>query len=174
MEGNFEADGNIKIKVLVPGALTRTIILSKQNKIEKLSKCLQNNWEHTFVYKGNIIDSNLSFNDIGIFNGDIIIIFQKNFNQFDNSDLMLMKMSKESFFRHKLDMTTNNNVKKESYRLKDMRDLKIEGSRRLYKKMIHKIYLKNRKENDLSLANDLDINYKPLPMPSTEAMPIIW
>ena len=52
--------------------------------------------------------------------------------------------------------------------------MKLEGSVQMYKRNLHKMFLKKQVEKNTCLDADLNINYLPLIMPSTDAMPIIW
>ena len=129
---------------------------------------------YTYIYNGNIINSDLTFNDIGIKNEQLLIAIKKEQEKFNEMDYKWIELSCDPTFGNSLHLFSNKQTKREFNRLKDLRNIKIEGSLKLYKKFSHKLYLQKSAESENPIFNDLEINYEPSATPCTEAMPILW
>lgn len=165
----------IKVIVLVPQKVTKTLLISRNLQIGKISMVFPNVFEFTYSYNGIVLNPNLTFKDLNIANGGVIVAFKKRFDQFDDNDFKIMKLTTDIMFQEKIRIFTNKKSKNEYFRLKDIRSFKMEGRKKSYIKMYRRFNSQNlQKSENNSLDIDLDINYEPLSTPSTEAMPILW
>lgn len=138
-----------------------------------------NQEDYLLFYEGKTVSYFSKIIDLGISENKVLFAIKKD-NQYGinltkSLSSSVMNILKDQFFEKKLKLLTNQNLGKECSRISDMKIWKTEGSRNLYKKKIHSLFLKNMKEND-SHDDDLSLNYdySPLQSPSTDAMPILW
>ena len=138
-----------------------------------------NQEDYLLFYEGKTVSYFSKIIDLGISENKVLFAIKKD-NQYGinltkSLSSSVMNILKDQFFEKKLKLLTNQNLGKECSRISDMRIWKTEGSRNLYKKKIHSLFLKNMKEND-SHDDDFSLNYdySPLQSPSTDAMPILW
>ena len=161
----------ITIFFCIPGRFVKTIKINKYSKVRSLT---ENDDQYKYIFNGCIINPDSIFQDIGISNGNVLIAF-KNCKGHENYKYdQCIKLSKDSSFEFKLRFLANKRTKNEYFRLRDIRNLKIEGNSKLYRKMERKLYNKRIQEASNQIDFDFEINYEPSPMPCTEAMPILW
>lgn len=166
---NFDFD-QIKIFLCVPQCFVKTVKINKNSQIA----CLMKNDEYQYIFNGNIINPKSTFKEIGVINGNIFVAFKQNQKKEKISYDQWIKLSNDSSFELKLHSLANKRTKTEYFRLKDFRNMKIEGSLNLYRKMVHKLYLKKMKKLDDPINFDFEMNYEPSPVPCTDALPILW
>ena len=165
----------IKILFCVPYDFWKEIKVNKQSKIKCLMNEFKDGSKYTFIFNGSIIDIESSFEKIGIPTGKIIMAIKKNEEQFNESDFKWMKLSKDPYFESRLHILTNPKMMNEFDRIRDIRELKIEGSFKLNKKYLHKMYLKQEMDFDEPLDFNLDkLNLESISSPNEEPLPIIW
>lgn len=165
----------VKIYFCVPYCFVKLIDITRNFKIGNFMKIFNVEGIYTYIYNGNIINSELTLNQIGISNGNIIVAIKKNANENNDEHLKWIKLSQNNLLEDKFKIITNKVSKHELYRLKDMKNYKVEGSLKLYRKFTRRMYLNNlkKKEEDQTIFN-FKMNYEPLSAPCTEAMPILW
>lgn len=162
----------IRIFFYVPGCFLKSIRISPIAKIKNLM-CTDDGL-YTYIYNGNIMDSDLTFNDAGISDGKILVAIKKELSQFNNLDFNLVKLSMNKSAEFKLNILSNNETKLEYNRLNDLRNIKVEGSLKLYRKLSRKLYFQSIETTEDQKNNNLEINYEPSSTPCTDAMPILW
>ena len=163
----------IHIFIYVPHHFWRRVIVKNDSKIRILNNILRNN-TNTFIYKGNIIDSESTFEEIDISDGTLIVAIKNPTNFVNEEIIKWIRLTNDSYFENKVKVLSNKKLKREQSRIKDIRYMKLEGNFQMYKNHSHRMFLKNKVEKNSSLTDDLNINYHPLLKPSTDAMPIIW
>lgn len=159
----------IKIFLCVPQQFVKTVKINANSSIGSL---MQND-EYKYIFNGNIVRSDLNFNDIGTTNGNLFVAF-KNGQEHVISDNQWIKLSNDSSFESKLHSLASKRTKTEYFRLRDIRNMKIEGSLKLYRKMSHKLYMKQLKKDEDQVNFDFNINYEPPSEPCEDEMPILW
>lgn len=174
MNQNIISD-RVKIYFCVPYCFVKLIEIIPNFKIGNLMKIFNAEGIYTYIYNGNIINSELTLNQIGISNGNIIVAIKKNANENNDEHLKWIKLSQNNLLEDKFKIITNKVSKHELYRLKDLKNYKVEGSLKIYRRFTRRMYLNNlkKKEEDQTKCN-LKLNYEPLSAPCTEAMPILW
>ena len=139
----------------------------------------ESNDEYILIFDGKIVDYRSTFIEINFINGKTIFAIRK--NNYDesidmNSNILsnIMKLSKDTIFEKKIRVLTNRNAQSEYNKIMDIRYMKEEGSRCLYKKKNHNYYLNESCENETQKEIGLTINYDPPSEPCEDAMPILW
>lgn len=163
----------VHILLYVPHHFWRRVIVKKDSKMRILNNILKNN-TNTFIYKGNIIDSESTFEEINILDGTFIVAIKNPTNFVNEEIIKWIRLTNDSYFENKVKVLSNKKLKREQSRIKDIRYMKLEGNCQMYKKHSHRMFLNQRVEKNISLDVDLNTNYLPLITPSTDAMPIIW
>lgn len=157
----------------VPHHFNRKIMVRANSKIRILNN-IHKDIVNTFIFKGNIINSESTFYEVGVSEGDIIIALKKSGNFINEEFIRWKKLSNDPNFINSLETLSNKKLKREQNRINDFYYMKIEGNVRKYKRQCRNTYLQKMEEGDIQIENNININYEPLLMPSTSALPIIW
>lgn len=159
-----------------PSCFWKTIIINKKSKFELVKTVLPKDYDYTFVFKGEIINPNRSFEDVGVKNGNTIIVIKHEKNKEKSIDSKWIKLSMDTAFDKKLQILSNKGSKGEYDRLSDIRQMKYEGSLKIYKTRMHKKYIYTMEES----KEESEIKYNPNhgyvrpTSPCTEKMPVMW
>lgn len=164
----------VNIFFWVPNKFIKSICINKKTKINYLMKFFHDDSSYTYIYNGNIVNSELTFKDAGISNGKIIIAIKKETTDFNDIVFKWINLTLNKSMEAKLSMMANKQTRMEFSRLQDIKNLKVEGSLKLHRKLSRKLFLQSLKAEDNLLDTDLQINYEPSSTPCTEAMPILW
>lgn len=157
----------------VPYKFWKKVQVASRAKVSCLKKVFDPGKEECYyVYEGNIIDQNSTFENIGIIDEKVIFAISGKMHQKEKFDLM--KLYNDPLFEKRLKILSNKSSKQEFNRISDIKYMKIEGNLKLYKKQEHKYYLKNLNESETTNNIQLCINYQPPSVPCTAAMPILW
>ena len=134
----------------VPNYFWKKILVTKNSNISCLNRYLDPEYDFIYIYNGNIIDPNLTFENIGILEEEPIFSIKNDLDEMKNLNYNIkwMKLSCDPAFINRLKLISNKNTKNEYNRLKDIKNLKIEGNYKLFKKQSHNIYTKTSNEED--------------------------
>ena len=153
----------------VPNRFWKRVLVTRNSNIYCLNQFIDQKNRHSYIYKGSTVDSNLTFNNIGISNDDIIICIT---NNIDNN-LKWKKMSCDQNLHEKLKILSNKNIKNEYNRIRDIRNMKTEAKKNFYKKKVQRFILNDGNKYEFD-STSLNIDYEKLSEPSNEALPILW
>lgn len=170
-EAQLESN-QVKIFFCVPHSFVKSIKVNKNSRVKSLMEKHHINCD--LIFNGSIICPDLTFQEIGISNGNVIVACKKEQGKMNSSLVQWINLSKDSTFENRLNSLSNKRMKNEYYRIRDIRNMKVEGSTKLYRKLIQKYYSKNSQEIENSIENDYEVNYEPSTMPCTDAMPVKW
>lgn len=165
----------------IPGKSLKKVLVSKNSSIGCLiTLTKEDSKDYIFIYKGAIVDSNSTFESIGMKNENILVAIKKKNNQINdfyynvNLCKKLNDISNDPDFEKKLTVVNNKNLRNEKTRIADVRYMKIEGSCRLYKKKTFKFLARLHEDEKSCDRFELNLNYKPLENPCEDAMPVLW
>lgn len=166
---------DINFILVYPKRFIKIIKANKNLAVRAIKRSLPINIEYNIIIKGNLVDQNKTFNEIGMQDGEVIVVTKKQSNGLNELDKRIIQITKKDDFEQKMRIFTNKKTKNEVDRLKDIRIYRQEGSLKLQRKIARKMYLKQLKnDDDGQCLNDLKTEYEPLPTPCTDAMPILW
>ena len=128
----------------VPNQLVKKMQVTINSNVGCLLKYFkENNEDYIYIYDGNIVDYNSTFEDINFKEGKTIFALRK--VNTDRSEYQtartrskIIELSKDLYFEKKIRVLTNRNAQSEYNKVMDIRFMKIEGSYNLYKKKEHK------------------------------------
>ena len=168
-------DSNIFLYFCIPNKLMKKVRVNKRLYINSLLTFFKEKKEdYIFVYEGKIVNCNSTFNDLKITENNILFAVE-NMKE-ETKNINVLNDSNSTNFQLRLKLLTNNQLKNECDRINDIRYFKMEGSRRLYRKKIHKIYMNEMKMNDEYEYEyqDIKYEYQSTTNPCTDPMPILW
>lgn len=164
----------IKIFFCVPNKFLKSILININTKISYLMKIFHDDNDYTYIYDGNILNSELSLKSAGISNEKLIIAIKKESKDIKNEALNWKNLSMKKDIENKLRSLPSKQAKVEYCRIQDLKITKTEGSLKLYQRLTRKLYQQNLKKEDQQINTNIYINYEPSPRPCTDAMPILW
>ena len=174
MKNEYETN-EFKLILYYPQYFVKMIKTSKNSSINCLKKSLPTNCEYNFITNGSIVDPDKTFDEIGLKNGQLVVVTKKLSNEFTDNDNNFIKITSDSAFENKIRLFTNKKTRNEIFHLRDVRIFRQEGNIKSYRKLSRNMFLQQSKKNDDDPElNDVEINYDPSSMPCSDAMPIWW
>lgn len=165
----------LKIYLCDPCCFWKTIIVNNSIQIFNLVKIVCKNNNYSYVYHGTIVSGESTLKSIGIRNDEVILIIKNQKDQKNIIDHKWIRLSMDQLFERKLKILSNDFIKNEYNRLSDIKNLKVEGNLKLYKKQAHKFYNQNEENFVKKEINFSQFpQYQPPEAPCTDAMPILW
>ena len=169
-----------KISILLhqPAYKTRILNINRTYPISVLNKFYQQN--STYILNGEILDINKSFSEYQITDRSIIVIISPKMAKYvSNSIDNFIQMSKDEHFQQKIMIQTNKNNKQEVARIRDIRLMKNEMKRKIFKNpnsienYYNNIFDMNVKPNDPKNEIHLETESKSEEL-SCEPLPKLW
>ena len=119
----------IIILLCIPPNVIKQIATLPTSSIGCLQKFLPSSENYDLFYDGTILDKTKPFQFYNITGNAQIIGYPKKANEVNHQFYKWLRMSKDNDFKEKISLVVNNNnIKKETARLNDLRLFKIEGS----------------------------------------------
>ena len=169
-----------KISILLhqPEYKTRTVSLNPTCPISILNKFYQDG--STYISNGKVLDIQKSFCDYHIIDKTIIVIISSRMAKTSNNLIeRIIQMTNDEQFQKKLLIESNKNNKKEIARIRDIRILKNEIKRVVFKQpnfvenyydyVFNMVIMPKNTNDEIHFKTEYDVKE-----PSTEALPVLW
>lgn len=164
----------ITIYLCLPDHSIKILKTKPSLKIITLQKMYQSSM--TFIFNGQILCENQTFEFYAIKNEDYIIALHKKSKKKISFNLFhWLNESRNDTFRENVQMIMRKESKAEAARLFDLSLYKIEGNRKIYMKHIKRNMNDILGDNSKSSENiDLIVDYPNSEVPSCSSLPTLW
>ena len=164
-------EDSLSIYLCVPKKYTRRICIKKNQKINTLQKRFPND-PKKFIFNGQYLGEEFTFNFYGINNHDIIVAVPDNCG-FDLSNSNWIHASRDSDdIADRISFSMNSKTRPEASRLRDLKFMSIERKPRIYRKMCGAVE-RSADEFPKVFSNTI-IDYTYTDSPSVQALPVCW
>ena len=168
------------ILVYVPGCCVARININLKSKISELRFFVPSQSSITFLFNGQILLENFSFEFYGIKPLDIVVIVQQ--SQQDDSTKWISLTKDNDSFTDRISSIINQKTSREAARLRDFQLIRMERKPKTFRKLCSAKMTRMSNSNSYNIYNlyqdtnsiKTNIDYKKSDSPNTEELPSFW